>query len=125
MGHGHHTSLTANPWPIAVVVVTLIGVVAVIIWLVHRRRVASDGLTAIERRNLPYEQREILSMLRQHGGPMRQDDIVDTLSSDLDDLADVIRRMETQGLIRREWNSDQGTYIVSVQAEGRVNDNGR
>jgi|GEM_PF-1538992 len=124
MGHGHHTSLTIHPCMIGVIVVALIGVVAVILWLIHRRTIASDGLTPVERRNLPYEQREILSMLRQHGGPMRQDEIVDMLSGDLDDLAEVMRGMETNGYIHREWSSDQGTYIVSTRAEGTVNENG-
>ena len=125
MGHGHHTSLTIDPWMIGVIVVALIGVVTVILWFVHRRTIASDGLTPLERKSLPDEQQEILSMLRQHGGPMRQDEIVDLLSGDLDDLAAAMRSMETEALIRREWKSDQGTYIVSAQAEGMVNDNER
>jgi hypothetical protein len=74
---------------------------------------------------MSFREREVLSMVRQHGGPMRQDEIVDLLSGDLDNLADVMNGMETKGLIHREWNSDQGTYIVSVQAEGTVNDNER
>jgi len=99
MEHGHHTSLTAHQWIIGVGVVALIGVVAVILWLIYRRTVAPGGVTPVERKNRPYEQREIQSMLRQHGGPMIQDEILDALAGDLDDLAAVMRSMETKGLI--------------------------
>jgi DNA-binding MarR family transcriptional regulator len=75
--------------------------------------VASDGLTPIERKELDYPKREILSMLHQHGGPMMQSEIIDTLPGDLDDLAEVMNAMESKGLIQREWQSDQGTYIVT------------
>jgi len=124
MGHGHYTSATADPWMFGVVVVAVIGVVAVVIWLVHRSTVASNGLTPVERKKLPFQEREILSMVRQHGGPMRQNEIVDALSGDLENLAGVMKDMETKGLIHREWESDQGTYILSTRAEGMVNENG-
>jgi uncharacterized membrane protein len=125
MRNGHHSSLTAHPWMVGIIVVALIALVAVIMWLVHRRTVASDGLMVVERKTLGFPEREILSMLRQHGAAMRQNEIVDALPGDLEDVAEVVKNMETKGLIHRQWKSDEGTYIVSTQAEGMVNDNGR
>lgn len=114
MGHAHNTMLTTDPWMIGVIFFAIITVIAGIIWLIHRKRVASDGLTPMERKNLDYYEREILSMLRQHGGPMMQSEIIDTLPGDLDDLAGVMNAMESKGLIQRDWRSDQGTYVVSA-----------
>ncbi len=55
--------------------------------------VASDSLTPVERRKLPYQEQEILSMLRQHGGPMMQNEIIDTLPGDLEELSKVMKGM--------------------------------
>ena len=75
---------------------------------------ASDGLIPIERKELDYPEREILSMLRQHGGPMMQREIIDSLPGKLEDLASAMNAMEAKKLIQREWQSAQGAYIVSA-----------
>lgn len=111
---GHHTPLTADPRMIGVIVAALIALVAVILWLIHRGTIASDGLTPLERKALAYEEREILSMLRQNGGPMAQKDIVDGLPGDFQDLAMVMKGMEDKGLIHREWDAEKGTYVVTA-----------
>lgn len=125
MGHGHHTSMSSDPWVIGLIIVALITVVTGIIWFARRRMVASDGLTPLERKGLDFQEREILSMLRQCGGPMRQNEIVDALSGDLEDMAGVMKDMEAKGLIHREWKSDMGTYIVSTRPEYVENKNGQ
>lgn len=114
MGHGHNGLIAGNAWMMGVIILAFVIVIAGVIWLIHRKRVASDGLTPIERKELEYPESEILSMLRQHGGPMMQSEIIDTLPGDLDDLARVMNAMESKGLIQREWRSDQGTYSVTV-----------
>ena len=114
MGRGHNILLTTGPWLMGVIIPAFITVIAGIIWLVHRRTVASDGLTPMERKDLNYLEREILSMLRQYGGPIMQSEIVDALPGDLEDLAEVMKGMEAKGLIQREWRSNQGTYIVTA-----------
>ena len=116
MGHGHPVSMAADPW-IFGIALTVVIVVVLVIWLIHRSTVASDGLTPMERKNLTFSEREILSMVRQHGGPIRQTEIVDLLSDDLEDLAGIMKDMETKGLIHREWKPDQGTYVVSTRPE--------
>lgn len=114
MGHAHNTISTFDPWGIGGLILAFIILIAGVVWLIHRKRVASDGLTPIERKELDYPEREILAMLRQHGGPMMQSEIIDALPGDLADLASVMKTMEAKGLIHREWRSEQGTYIVTA-----------
>ena len=68
MRHAHNTIVMTDPWMIGGIVLAAIVAFAVVIWLIHRKRVASDGLTPKERKALDYPEREILAMLRQHGG---------------------------------------------------------
>jgi hypothetical protein len=115
MGHAHNTIFMSDPLVIGAIVLSFIIVIASVIWLINRKRVASDGLTPIERKELNYPESEILAMLRQHGGPMMQREIIDSLPGDLEDLASAMKAMESKGLIQREWQSDQGTYIITKQ----------
>lgn len=89
-----------------------------LIYLIHRKRLASDGLTPMERKHLDYPDREILSMLRQYGEPMRQSEMIDALPADFHELVQAIKRMETKGLIIREWLPDQGTFNITARTEG-------
>lgn len=113
MGHGYNGVMPHNVG-IGMIILAFVIVTFGVIWLIHRKRVSSDGLTPIERKELYYPEKDILSMLRQHGGPMMQSEIIDTLPGELDDLAEVINTMEEKGQIHREWNIDQGTYIIRV-----------
>ena len=115
MGRGHHFSSVGDPWMIALIVASLIVLVAIILWLIHRRTMMSDGLTPLERKGLSYEEREILSMLRQNGGPMLQSKIIDMLPGDLQDLAEVMKGMEDKGLIDRKWTPEKSSYVVMVR----------
>ena len=112
MRHSHYT-FTYETWVVALFIAALIAAVILLIWFIHRRTIASDGLTGKERKELSSEQREILSMLRQHGGPMPQTELVDIMPYDLDDIAEILKGMESRDLIRREWNSEQGTYEIT------------
>jgi uncharacterized membrane protein len=113
MRHSHHP-FSYEPWMIALFIAGAIVVVILLILFIHRRTVASDGLTGKERKELPSEQREILSLLRQHGGPMMQTELVDVMSYDLEDTAEILKNMEAKGLIHREWKPGQGTYEITV-----------
>jgi uncharacterized membrane protein len=99
---------------IALFIAGAIVVVILLIWLIHRRSVASDGLTGKERKELSSEQKEILSLLRQHGGPMMQTELVDIMPYDLEDAAEMLKAMEGKGLIRREWKQEQATYEITA-----------
>jgi len=113
MRHSHHP-FSYEPWMIALFIAGAIIVVILLIWFIHRRTVASDGLTGKERKELPSEQREILSLLRQHGGPMLQTELVDVMPYDLEDAAEILKDMETRGLIRRQWKQEQETYEITA-----------
>ena len=113
MRHSHH-GFPYEPWMIGLFIAGAVVIAVLLIWFIHRRTVASDGLTEKERKELPSEQREILSMLRQHGGPMLQSELVDTVPYDLGDAAGILKEMESRGLIRREWKSEQGTYEITA-----------
>ena len=113
MRHSHHPFFY-EPWMIALFIAGTIAVVILLIWFIHRRIVASDGLTEKERRELPPEQKEILSLLRQYGGPMMQTELVDTVSYDLEDAVEILKELEARGLIRRQWKHEQGTYEITV-----------
>ena len=97
---------------IVLFVAGLIVVVILLIWFIHRRTIASDGLAGKERQELPSELRELLSLLRQHGSPMLQTELVDIMPYDSEYLAGILKEMETKGLIHREWKSQQGTYEI-------------
>ena len=113
MRHSHHI-FNYEPWLVVVLLAALLVVVILLIWFFHRRMVASDGLNGRERKELPSEQREILSILRQNGGPMLQTELVELMPSDLQDVAEILKDLESKGLIRREWKSGQGTYEITV-----------
>lgn len=113
MRHPHHT-LPHEPWMIALFIAGAVVIVVLLVWYIHRKTVASDGLTTKERKELPSEQKEILSLLRQHGGPMMQTELVDIMPYDLDDAVEILKEMESRGLIRREWKPKQGTYEIVV-----------
>lgn len=113
MRHGHTGFIGIDAWDMGLMVLVFILLLGGVFWLIHRKRVASDGLTPIERKELDFPERDILSMLRQHGGPMIQSEIIDTLPGDLDDFAGVMNAMESKGLIQREWRSDKRSYLVT------------
>jgi DNA-binding MarR family transcriptional regulator len=116
MGRGHHFSSLGHTWMIAVLVAAGVVLIVIIFWLIHRRTLMSDGLTPLEHKKLPWQEREVLSMLRQHGGPMLQSEIIDLLPGDLQDLAEVIKVMEGKGLVNRKWDADNSTYAVTAHA---------
>ena len=91
MRHPHHT-LFHDPWMIALFIAGAVVIIVLLIWFILRRTVASDGLTGKERKELPSEQKELLSLLRQHGGPMMQTELVDTIPYDLDDSAEILEQ---------------------------------
>jgi DNA-binding MarR family transcriptional regulator len=70
-------------------------------------------LTPNERKALSSEQKEILSMVRQKGEPVTQIEIVDNISGDLEYVAQILKNMEARGLIRREWDPEKRTYLIS------------
>ncbi len=112
MRQGNVMSLFYGEWMIGIFLGSILLIIVGIIWFLHNRNIASDGLTPVERKILPFPEREILSMLRQNGGPVKQNEMLEELSGDLKDLAEAVKTMETKGLLHRKWESELGTYIV-------------
>ena len=116
MSHRHYFTLLYGEWVLILAMGAFLAVIIGIIWLFYRRTMDSRGLTPLERKTLTSPEQEILSMLRQNGGPMRQDEMVDELSGDLEMLSEVLKDLETKGRLQRKWEPGQGTYIVSMQS---------
>ncbi len=114
MRHEHPILTGVDPWSLGVVLLAVLVLVGVIVWVARRRTVASDGLTPVERMNLPYPHREILSMLRQHGRPMTQSEMLNSIPIDLEDLLEALENMEAKGLIHRSRQAPGNTYLVSL-----------
>ena len=109
----HHAAGSIDSWIIFVVIGAVVLLIVLLIWFISRRIIASNGLTPNERKSLSPEQKEILSMVRQKGEPIKQTDIVDIISGDLEGVVEILKTMEAKGLIRRTWDSEQGTYLIS------------
>ena len=109
----HHGTGGVDAWIIIVIIGAVILLIGILIWFIHRKTVSSDGLTPDERKTLPLEQKEILSMVRQKGEPLSQIEIVDIISGDLEYVVEILKNMEAKGLIRRKWDSEKGTYLIS------------
>lgn len=111
MNHrGHGFGPAGWGWLIAAgVVVVLVLIAAFVYWRVRQ----PDGLSRNERRNLDPTEAEILAMLRQTGRPLSQAEIADILSMDAEDIAEAAQHLEARDLIRRQWSSEQQTYIIT------------
>ncbi len=109
----YHAAGDIDSWIIFVVIGAVILLIGILIWFISRKIVSSDGLTPNERKALSSEQKEILSMVRQKGEPIIQIEIVDIISGDLEYVVEILKNMEAKGLIRREWDSEKRTYLIS------------
>jgi uncharacterized membrane protein len=113
MRHNSYLLGYYGEWTIILMIAGILLVIAGAIWYLHRRTVSSGGLTPIERKALSPQEQEIISLLRQNGGPMRQDEMIDMLPGDLEMLSEIFKNLETKKLIQRRWESGQGTYIIT------------
>jgi len=66
-----------------------------------------------QRQDLGPMEQEMLAMLRQKGGPLRQPELTDALPADADDIALALRDLERRGLVRREWSHKEQAYLVT------------
>jgi DNA-binding MarR family transcriptional regulator len=113
MNQTHHAAGGIDTWIIFVLIGTIILIIGILIWFISRRTVSSDGLTPNEKKTLSSEQKEILAMARQKGEPLMQIEIVDIIPGGLEYVVEILKNMESKGLIRREWDSEKRTYLIS------------
>jgi len=109
----HHASGGIDSWIIILIIGLVVIFIGILIWLVSRKTIRSDGLKPSERKTLPSEQKEILSMVRQKGGPISQIEIVDITSGGPEYGIEILKEMEDKGLIKRTWDSEKSTYLIS------------
>ena len=109
----HHAPGGIDTWIIIVVVGSVILLISVLIWFISLRTRRSDGLTPNEKRALSSEEKEILSMARQKGEPLTQIEIVNIIPGGLEYVVEILKNMESKGLIRREWDSEKRTFLIS------------
>lgn len=108
----HHGHGLGPPFWIWLVLAGVLVVVVIVALLSYFRGRPPDGLSRLERRELDPMQAEILAMLRQNGGPILQTELADTLPYDIEEIAGMLKELESKGLILREWKSEQGTYEI-------------
>ena len=116
----HHiqSGLTGtDPWTLVAILGGIVLLIFLFIVVVRRHDTGSNGLTPVEKKNLPREEKEILAMLamlRQHGGTMVQTEVADYTAGDLSFVVDSLLELERKGKIQRSWNAEKGTFIVSA-----------
>src|SRR3990172_2640169 len=107
---GHGLGLGAWGWLLVGAMVLLVVAVAVAVYFRGRQ---PDGLSRAERRKLGPMTPEILAIVRQTGRPASQAELAELVSMDADDIAKAVQDLESRGLVRREWSSEQQTYLVT------------
>jgi hypothetical protein len=103
-----------SPWMLPVILGGIILLIVALIMIIRRHEIGSNGLTGLERKSLPREQREVLSMLRQHGGKMVQTEIADNIAGDIDYVIGLLMELEKKAKISRNWDAEKGVYLVSA-----------
>jgi len=80
--------------------------------IIRRHEIGSNGLTRLEKKSLPREEREVLSMLRQNGGKMFQTEVADNIAGDINYVVDILMELENKAKIKRYWEAEKGAYLV-------------
>ena len=109
--HGRGFGPSFWTWLILGGVLLVIGIVGLVSYFRGRQ---SDSLSRKERGELNAMQAEILALIRQNGGPILQTELGDTLPYDVEDIAGVVKELESKSLLQREWKSEQQTYEIAA-----------
>jgi len=116
MHHGGHVahSLLSLGWLLPVLVLAGIAAVAALLWALRRRgpteALSSSGQPDVEQN----PEGQILAMLHQAGGSLRQTDIAANLGLPADRVAASLRELEERGSLRRQWETDHYTFTVQA-----------
>lgn len=108
----HHVQSGMNPWMFAAILGGILLLIIGLIMITRRYEIGSDGLNRLEKKSLPREQWEVLSMLRQHGGKMVQTEVADNIAGDVDYVVDILMELERKAKINRYWDAEKGAYLV-------------
>ncbi len=108
----HHIQSGVDPWMLAAILGGIFLLIIASIMIIRRNEIGSNGLTRLEKKSLPREQWEVLSMLRQHGGKMVQTEVADNIAGDVDYVVDILMELERKAKINRYWDAEKGAYLV-------------
>lgn len=114
MHNFHYFQSGFSSWKIAALLGMIALIVALLIAIIRKYDMRANGLTGIEKKSLPREEREILAMLRQHGNDMLQTEIAANTAGDLIYVVDILLELEKKAKIRRFWDAEKGVYLVSA-----------
>jgi uncharacterized protein YpmS len=114
MHNFHYLQSSFNSWKIVAILGAVLLFIFFIIMIIRRYDIGSNGLTGLEKKSLPREEQEILSMLRQHGNSMLQTEVADTIAGDLTYIVDILVGLEKKGKVQRRWDVDRSSYLVSA-----------
>lgn len=110
----HHEHGLGSPFWMWLILGGVLLIVIMGALLIYFRGRQSDGVSRTERRQLDPVQAEILALVRQNGGPLLQTEFAETLPYDVEEIAGLLKDLESKNLIRREWISEQGTYQITA-----------
>ena len=114
MHNFHYLQSSFNSWKIVAILGAILLFILFLIMIIKRYDIGSNGLTGLEKKSLPREKREILTMLRQHGNSMFQTEVADNIAGDLAFIVDILIGLEKKGKIQRRWDAARGVYLVSA-----------
>ena len=103
-----------DPWMLVVILGGILLFIFLIIMIIRRTNIGSNGLTPVEKKTFSREQGEVLAMLRQHGGTMIQTEVADYTAGDLSYIVEILLDLEKKGKINRYWDTDKGAFLVSA-----------
>jgi hypothetical protein len=89
-------------------------VALLVVWGYRRSERQGDGLTLKERRTLDRPERELLSMLRQHGAAIPQSQFVEEAPGGFDRAAEILHDLEAKGLVVRVWDPAANELMISA-----------
>jgi len=97
-----------------IIVICIVIVIALVLLLQsHQEQAKIKGLTDKQKETLENIDAQILSMLIQHGGSLKQNEITSNLDLPQDIITTTLLDLEKQDMITREWLADEFTYRIS------------
>ena len=114
-----------SSWVPFFVVASIAGVVLLVLWILGRRQAKRRAACAKEDKVHGSLEGQILSMLSQAGGALSQSRIRANLDLPVAEVAEALRKLEDQGLVSREWNTDAYTFNVHVKESAERGDKGQ
>ena len=97
-------------------IIVICIVVIVAIWFIvqsNQEQTNSKGLTDKQKETLENIDAQILSMLIQKGGSLKQTEIATNLDLPQDVITTTLLDLEKQDTITREWLAEEFTYRIS------------